>query len=74
MFQEWAESPVTEYIRKYLKDSIKEESELMADSIISGGIVSENEQIRVSTLCETLDQIAEISLDEIEDFYTTEDE
>ena len=74
MFQDWLESPVTEYLHKYLKDSIKEESELVADAIVSGGIISENEQIRTGTLCETLERIKDISLDEIQEFYHKDEE
>lgn len=54
---------------KYLKDSIKEESEIIADIIISGGIIEEREQIRTIAVCATLERIADITLEEIEEFY-----
>ena len=68
-FKEWSESPVTEMFLKYLVDSAKEESQIIADSILSGSVVSESEQIRVASECITLMRISEITLEEIEDFY-----
>jgi len=73
-YQEWLENPVTEYFLKYLTDSSKEESELLADMIISGGIVGELEQKRISTTCATLISISEIDFEEIDEFYKREDE
>jgi len=70
---EWVESPVTEYFFKYLADSAKEESELLAEMILSGGIVGDIEQKRISTTCATLISISEIELQEIDDFYIRED-
>jgi len=67
------ESPVTEYFFKYLTDSAKEESELLAETILSGGIVGEMEQKRISTTCATLISISEIDLQEVDDFYIRED-
>ena len=72
-FQEWLDNPVTEYVFKYLKDSVKEEVELIAESIASGGIISENEQISKSAICATLIRIAEIDYEEIDGFYEKED-
>ena len=47
---------------------------MLAETIVSGGIVTESEQIRVGTLCETLERIKDISAEEIEDFYKEEGE
>lgn len=71
-FKEWLENPATEYFFKYLKDSIKEESELVAEAIANGGLISEEDQIRIATTCVTLQRISEIDLEEILEFYTEE--
>lgn len=72
-FDEWLEDPVTEIFLKYLKDSIKEESETVADIIASGGTLDEKEQIRKGTICVTLESISEITLEEILEFYKEEE-
>jgi len=59
----------TEIFIKYLIDSAKEESELLADRIVNGGIVEVDEQIRISTECLTLMRISDISIEEIDEFY-----
>lgn len=69
-FSDWLDNPVTQYVIKYLKDSVKESSSILAESIINGGVETEAEQVRVGTLCVTLTQISEITLQEIEDFYS----
>jgi len=69
LWEEWMEHPATEMLLKYLLDSAKEESDLVAESILNGSIISELDQCRVSTTCVTLQRIAEIDLAEIEDFY-----
>lgn len=69
-FAEWLENPVTEYFIKYLKDSAKEESGLVADAIMNGDVVPVDDQIRVATLGMTLIQISEIDFQEIDTFYT----
>lgn len=68
-WKEWKESPATEYFLKYLKDSVKEESSIVAETIASGGTLDVEEQIRIATICETLNRIADIELEEIEEFY-----
>jgi len=68
-FDEWLESPVTEIFRKYLKDSAKEEVDLVTNLIMGGGVVSDHEQIRVSTTSLILNQISEIDIEEINEFY-----
>jgi len=68
------EHPATEMLIKYLNDSSKEESQLLSDSILNGSIISDLEQCRVSTVCITLQRIAQIDLEEIEDFYKEEAE
>lgn len=70
-FNDWLENPVTKYVIKYLNDSVKEASEMMAENIANGGIITEKEMIQTSTMCITLKQIADISCEEIEDFYKT---
>ena len=72
-WEEWLEHPATEQFKKYLLDSAKEEAEITTNTIISGGILTESEQVRVNVLCETLESIADISLEEIQDFYKEED-
>jgi len=72
-FNDWIENPVTEYVIKYLNDSVKEASEIMADSIANGGTVTEHEMIKTSTMCITLKEIAEITYEEIEQFYSKEE-
>ena len=69
MYQEWLENPATEYFFKYLKDSAKEESEMVADVILEGGYLEKEEQIRISSICATLIRISDIEYDEIESFY-----
>jgi len=68
------EHPATEMLIKYLNDSAKEESQLLSDAILNGSIISDLEQCRVSTICLTLRRIAEVDLEEIEDFYKEEKE
>jgi len=68
-FSEWLDDPVTEIFLKYLKDSINEEAELVAERIKGGGTMSDIEQTRIGTTCVTLEQIAEIELSEIIEFY-----
>jgi len=68
-FKEWLEHPITEKFKKYLKDSAKEESSIVADAILNGDVIPQEDQIRISTLAMTLVQISEIGLDEIEGFY-----
>jgi len=70
LFEEWLENPATEVFMKYLIDCATEESELLADSILNGSIISELEQVRVSTICVTLQRIAEIDYNEIEELYS----
>lgn len=72
-WSEWKESPVTEIFLKYLKDSAKEEAELITSTVVEGGILTESEQVRSSSICVTLNRIAEIDLDEVIDFYTIEE-
>jgi len=69
-FDDWLENPVTEYFRKYLIDSAKEESKMVADAILSGEIIPLDDQIRVSTMSMMFTRIAEIDLEEIESFYS----
>jgi len=73
-FDEWQDNPVTQYVIKYLTDSIKEASEMMADDIANGAIVSESDQIKTATMCLTLREIAELELETIESFYETGEE
>jgi len=68
-FDEWLEDPTTKYFIRYLKDSAKEESKIVADMILGGDIVPLDDQLRISTLAITLIQIAEVSFEEIEGFY-----
>ncbi len=68
-FDEWLEDPTTKYFIKYLKDSAKEESKIVADMILGGDIVPIDDQLRISTLAITLIQIAEVSFEEIDGFY-----
>ena len=68
-FDEWLEDPTTKYFIKYLKDSAKEESKIVADMIMGGDIVPLDDQLRISTLAITLIQIADVSFEEINGFY-----
>lgn len=68
-FDEWLEDSTTKYFIKYLKDSAKEESKIVADMIMGGDIVPLDDQLRISTLAITLIQIADVSFDEIDGFY-----
>ncbi len=69
-FAQWLDDPVTEFFFKYLKDSAKFESTFIAEAIVSGEVVPLDDQIKISTLSMTLNQISEIGLEEIESFYT----
>lgn len=71
-WQEWLEHPVTEQFFKYLKDSVKDEADDLAERIRGGAILSESEQVSASTVYQTLDRIAEIDLQELTDFYNEE--
>lgn len=68
-FDEWLESPATEHFRKYLIDSGKEESKMVADAILNGEVIPLDDQIRISTMSMMFTRIAEIDFDEIESFY-----
>lgn len=68
-FKEWLENPVTQYFLKYLEDSAKEEAEGLKDTILSGSIPEIDTQMRVVTICATLNGIAHIDHQEIETFY-----
>lgn len=68
-FDEWLEDPATKYFLRYLKDSAKEESNILADMILGGNIVPLDDQIRISTLAVTLTQISDVSFDEVDGFY-----
>lgn len=71
-FQEWLENPATQLLNKYLLDSASEEANIIAETISDGGIIEINEQVSVSATCATLRRIAEISFEEIEEFYRKE--
>lgn len=73
LLKEWLENPVSEYFFKYLEDSIKEESEIVKETIMNGGIISEQEQIQKATICATLQRMIDITFEEIDEFYKTED-
>ena len=66
---EWKDNPITEVVQKYLLDSIEEESDIIADAIANGAIIDEREQIKVATICITLRRIADITKEEIGEFY-----
>jgi hypothetical protein len=68
-FKDWLDDPVTQYFIKYLKDSAKFESTILADMIVGGDIVPLDDQLRISTLAITLNQISEITFEEIDSFY-----
>jgi len=68
-FDEWLEDPTTKYVFKYLNDSAKEESKIVADMILGGDIVPLDDQLRISTLAMTLTQIAQVSFEEVDGFY-----
>lgn len=72
-WDEWMESPITKKFLKYLVDSANEEAELLKGMIISGGIVGDLEQKRISTICATLISISEIDCSEIDQFYIREE-
>lgn len=74
LFKEGLESPAVEYLFKYLKDSAIEESEILSETIINGGYIPKEEQIQKSTICATLNSIADIEFEEIESFYKERDE
>jgi len=73
IFKDWLELPTTQYFFKYLKDSIKEESEIVAELICNGGSMTEEEMKDKAMLCVTMKHIAEIEFEEIETFYKSED-
>ena len=68
-YQDWLENPATEYFFKYLKDESKEEARLLAEIIMGGNILSDEEQIRVAAECATLIRISELEYTDIEIFY-----
>lgn len=74
LFNDWLENEVTQYFLKYLKDSAKKEAELVADTILSGGIPSDIERFQTPAVCMTLNEISEINFEEIDVFYTEEKE
>lgn len=68
-WKEWRENPITNYFFKYLKNESRAEAVMLADIIQNGNILSESEQIQISTECATLIRIADIEYDDIESFY-----
>jgi len=68
-FKDWLDDPVTQEFIKYLKDSAKFESTILAEMIVGGDIVPLDDQLRISTLAITLNQISEITFEEIDSFY-----
>lgn len=72
-WEEWLEHPITEQFRRYLKDSSNQEVTLLTDSIKGGAILSEKEQVSVSVLYRTLEEISEIDYEEINDYYIKEE-
>jgi len=68
-FDEWLESSVTQYFRKYLTDAAVEESAIVADTILAGAIISTEEQIRIATMSLMFNRIATMEFEEIESFY-----
>lgn len=68
-FKDWLDDPVTHEFIKYLKDSAKFESTILAEMIVGGDIVPLDDQLRISTLAITLNQISEITFEEIDSFY-----
>lgn len=71
-WEEWKESNEWLLFQKYLIDSAKEEIELLTDTISEGGIIEEKDQVKIATINLTLKRIAQISLEEIEEFYKEE--
>lgn len=72
-FVDWMGLAETEAFFNYLKDSIKEESGLVANRICNGGMITEQEIIVQSTTCVALLRISEIDYEEIDDFYKQEE-
>lgn len=70
--REWREQEASEYFFKYLEDQAKETATFLAQRIVDGGIVPEDEQLRIATECATLTSITEIDFEEIETFYKEE--
>lgn len=70
--REWREQEASEYFFKYLTDQAKSTATLLAERIMDGGIVPEEEQIRIATECSTLVSVTEIEFEEIETFYQEE--
>jgi len=73
IFKDWLELPTTQYFFKYLEDSVKEESELVAETVCNGGHMTEEEMRVKATICLTMKQISEINFEEIDEYYHRED-
>lgn len=72
LFQEWVESPVTEYVFEYFLDTVKGDTINLAEIIASGGIIDEKEQIQIAARCSKILEFTQIQYTEIEEFYTDE--
>jgi len=68
-FDQWMESPTTEYVLKYFEDIVKDKAESMAEVISYGGTLDHDEQLVNATICATLREVSEIDLGVITDFY-----
>ena len=73
-FNQWKESPITEYVLKYFMDDVKDKSESMAEIISYGGTLDHDEQLVNATICATLREVAGISHETIEEFYNRDKE
>lgn len=72
-FIEWRKSAMTEWFMGYLSASVKEESEIIAETISNGGVVEQEHMLRTSSVCLTMKRIIEIDFDEIEGFFNAQD-
>lgn len=68
-FDEWREGEITQQVMKYWKDSAEDEAEYLKQQLLGGGLLTEAEQIKISTIYATLERIAEIEFEDIELFY-----
>ena len=68
-FADWLDNDTTKFFFKYLTDFSKAEAQQVADTIVTGGHISDEEQIRIAMQCMTLVDMTEIEFEAIEDFY-----
>ncbi len=73
-FDEWLENPWSEVYFGYLKDRALMIGQTHGERLIAGGVPDQETLIRNSEQCVTMNQMTEITFDDIEEFYADDDD